>query len=208
VSTTDDTPEAPTPKQRPWPNYLGAGLALTVMVVGVESLLMRQYTPGAGFAWVGVLQVGLLVLPAVVAAVLLFRRIKTGKHYPWLAFSVGAALPWLLFLVLFHGPAVVEYLGRRDFNSEGWMAAVEPPDGLARSQVRIKMVDDLVESGILDGKPRFAVEALLGPDDARRGAGGERYWLGTERVLGLDSEWLRIEYGADDRVRRHRVVSD
>ena len=209
MSERDDTHEDAPAERRHWATYTGLGLALTFMLFAIEGMLTGEQAPGARLPWLPVVRTGLLFLPLAITLFLLGKRITTGRYQPWLAFGVGAALPWILLIAFFMGPPALEYLGRHDFDAAAWRSAVEPPSGIGRSEIRIKMVDDLIASGILDGMYRKEVEALLGPDDGRGGGGAERYWLGPERgFISIDGEWLSIRYFDNDRVKDYRLITD
>jgi hypothetical protein len=123
----------------------------------------------------------------------------------------------VLLLSFLFGPSLVEYLSRIDFDSDDWKAAASQ-EGRGPTKERIKMVDDLIASGVLDNKQREEVRAILGPDDGEDGTGhgagyfsdwDDVYWLGPERgFIGIDSEWLVIKYGNDGRVREYRIATD
>lgn len=73
------------------------------------------------------------------------------------------------------------------------------------------MVDDLLATGRLPGRPRAVVAALLGEP---RPTSYFReydlvYWLGPERgVISIDSEWLVLTLDAAGRVADARLVTD
>jgi len=102
-----------------------------------------------------------LSAPLAKAGHLCLRCFVTKERRPWLAFTLGAAGPWALMVGVLFGPSFLEYLGRREFDSEAWQAV-----STRRTQERIKMVDDLIDSGVLDHLPRARVAELLGDDDS------------------------------------------
>jgi len=159
----------------------------------------------------------LLAAPWAFAALLLAKQLLLAQRTHWFAFGLGAAMLWVLLIgyFLFAQP-IAEYFKHRDFDAAAWRAA--PPDFSTRRSeaARLWMVDDLVSSGVLDGNSRAEVLALLGPDDGPHGTGWLRstwpgwdalYWLGPTFVP-VDSEWLAIRYGADERVLEYKIVVD
>ncbi|NIJ21207.1 hypothetical protein FHS95_002910 [Sphingomonas naasensis] len=98
------------------------------------------------------------------------------------------------------------YSPARPFDAAAWRQVAT-----SDNHVRLTMVDQLVESGQLDGLIRPQVLELLGPPD-----GGPYfrdwdfvYWLGPERgFMSIDSEWLVLRMGSDGRVSEYRVVRD
>jgi hypothetical protein len=107
---------------------------------------------------------------------------------------------------------LVERWNRTDFDSAAWKAT---DFRFSADAVRIRMVDDLLRSHDFAGMTRERVLSLLGPDD-REGFGAGYfpdwdlvYWLGPERGwIRIDSEWLVLRLGPDDRVVEHRLVTD
>jgi len=111
------------------------------------------------------------------------------------------------FLALAGFPDVEEWLLRKSFNSATW----KDPDSVAKEQIRIRMVDDLLVNHDLVGMQRSDVVALLGePKQASYFKEYDLvYWLGDERtVVGIDSEWLCIKLTADGRVSSRVVLTD
>jgi hypothetical protein len=117
-----------------------------------------------------------------------------------LALAAGA-----LALGLAAGAAYLTgYLPVRAFSSAEWKSP-------AADGVRLSMLDPLLWTHRLRGMSREQVLALLGPPDP---TGYFRewdyvYWLGDERGLfRIDSEWLVLRFGKDDRVSEWAVVRD
>lgn len=73
------------------------------------------------------------------------------------------------------------------------------------------MVNALMWSGRLDGESRAAVLGQLGPphDGPYFRDHDLVYYLGDERgLMGIDSEWLVIDFDRDGKVASYAVVSD
>lgn len=94
----------------------------------------------------------------------------------------------------------------RAFDAAAWRA-VSRSDDFSRQE----MVGSLLWSDTIEGMSRAEVLALLGPD-CECGYFAEWdlvYWLGPERSLvGIDSEWLVIDFDAAGRYDRHALVTD
>jgi len=79
-------------------------------------------------------------------------------------------------------------------------------------KTRYRIADRLVTSGRLDGMNRQEVIALLGDpvtDVTRMGKHDLIYVLGPERnFIGLDFEWLLIDFDHSGRVSRIEVATD
>jgi hypothetical protein len=90
------------------------------------------------------------------------------------------------------------------FSATGWKRAL----GKNAKDLRLSMVDDLLERHVLTGKRRSEVVSLLGEPDTT-GYFKEFdmvYYLGPQRV-GLDSEWLVLRTD-DNVVQEVRVLTD
>ncbi len=110
------------------------------------------------------------------------------------------------FLLLFGGLGLIvwnNHLTR--FDSERWKTA----ELYGASKARQRMVEDLLQKFPLSGMSEEEVHELLGPqsDPTYFKAYDLRYWLGPERGLGVDSEWLVIRLN-DGRVAEYRIVTD
>ena len=190
-----------------WPGYFVGGVGLTVASIAVASVLgpivSDWSVPLAASLFYGVV----LLAPFAKAAQLVGRRFVFGTRCPWFAFALGVAAPWLLIGGVLLAPSALDYMGRKEFDAAAWRRARVTGD-----HERIRMVDDLIDSGKLDGLSRDDVEALLGPDEQGSGFFAEWdavYWLGPERSLfSIDSEWLVIRYGGDGLVQTYRTVRD
>lgn len=79
---------------------------------------------------------------------------------------------------------------------------------------RLRMVDDLISTGILDGMSLPKLLDLLGPPDDQKfpftnGQHYIRYYLGPERgFFRIDSEWLFISLDGEERVQRYWLYRD
>ena len=92
------------------------------------------------------------------------------------------------------------------FDSVAWQAHAQVQQG-----VRLKMADRLVAWRTLQGKTRQQVVDLLGkPSDEGYFRNWDLvYWLGNEGgFISIDSEWLVVRLGKDDRVADCRIVKD
>lgn|GEM_PF-1039074 len=204
-----DAPDAAGGSKGPllWPGYLVGGFLLTVASV-VVAFWIGPVIEGWNAPLLTTLFYGVVLsAPLAKAGHLCLRCFVTKERRPWLAFTLGAAGPWALMVGVLFGPSFLEYLGRRDFDSEAWQAV-----STRRTQERIKMVDDLIDSGVLDHLPRARVAELLGDDDSDSGYFADWdvvYWLGDERsFFSIDSEWLVIRFDDGGRVRDYRLVRD
>lgn len=148
-------------------------------------------------------------LPVVLLAALIVLRLLRGPVYRPVAFALGGAALYLAVVgLLLLDPVVDSYQHQIPFDSQQWKArqAEDPlwPD-------RLQMVDDLLARIPLSGLPKARVIELLGPGDQ---TGYFRdwqlvYWLGPERgLIRIDSEWLVIRLGDDERVVDSRLVRD
>jgi hypothetical protein len=102
-----------------------------------------------------------------------------------------------------------ELASRRRFDQEAWWRAGYAATGA--EPVRLRMVDDLLQRRLLDGKTRAEVIALLGPppETAYFREYDLVYWLGPERsIFSIDSEWLGIRLGPDGRVAEAVLLRD
>ncbi len=146
--------------------------------------------------------------PMGVLAILLAIRVARGPIVRPLAFAGGIVVFWV-FLAgsFFIGPAVQDYAHRREFEPAGWRKN-ERTD--AMRPTRITMVDDLLARHRLRGLSSDSVGRLLGPGDSTSywPEWDLVYWLGPERGLGVDSEWLVLRFAADSTVSEFEVVRD
>jgi hypothetical protein len=117
----------------------------------------------------------------------------------WMIAGAGAALlpGWVVWRIRYPG---------RPFDPVAWQDPVRVEQG-----VRLAMADRLVAWGTLRGKTRPQVVKLLGKpsDEGYFRSWDLVYWLGPERgFLSIDSEWLVLRLGRDDRITEYRIVRD
>jgi hypothetical protein len=121
----------------------------------------------------------------------------------WMMGCLGA----LVFSVLALGAGgawLGGYLPVQPFSSAKWK---DP----ANDGVRISMIDALVHTHRLKGMHRDEVIELLGPvpDTGYFQEWDAVYRLGIQRgFIRLDSEWLVLRFGPDDRVTEWAIVRD
>ena len=143
-------------------------------------------------------------IPLIVFVGILVACIRK-KHLAGVLFyaiGVGASacLLWGVCMAdLFVMPKISEYVNRMPFDSESWKNAEV---GDRENPVRLRMVNDLLETYSLEGMSREEIEELLGwcsDYDCQ-------YWLGPERgVLRWDSEYLVIVFKNDSVIDVKRV---
>jgi hypothetical protein len=101
-----------------------------------------------------------------------------------------------------------EHLRRIPFDSASWQ---DERQVVGHDPVRIRMVDDLINSRLLDHRSRNEVEKLLGPVPPEHYFQEYDlvYWLGPERdFMGIDSEWLVIKFDKNGIVSEYRLARD
>jgi hypothetical protein len=117
--------------------------------------------------------------------------------------------PYLMLFGTIGWQGLEERMARRPFEPAAWRAATAYP--VDAEPLRLRMVDDLLERRLLDGRTRAEVVALLGAPPA---TGYFRdydlvYLLGPERsFLSIDSEWLGVRFGPDGRVAEAALLRD
>lgn len=157
-----------------------------------------------------------LVLPVCVTVGYIVYGTLKRRSVPWVSYLLGAALPWVLALGLYTISTPEPWLRTRSFDAERWREAAATREAWFEP-TRVAMVDDLIESHLLEGLDRDAILDLLGPDDDEDGTGYRPGWyqawdlyycLGNHRVaMGMDDEWLLI--GLDNgRVAEVRLHTD
>lgn len=86
------------------------------------------------------------------------------------------------------------------------------PSIFSWESIRLRMVDDLLQNVVLQGKSAIEVDALLGPPDDTPYFAAPNHWvyhLGQERhPFGIDSEWLLLVLDLDDCVAQAKIVRD
>lgn len=120
------------------------------------------------------------------------------KHSTWLVLLVAASI--VLAVV-----KLAVYPGR-DFDPILWSDTAQIESG-----VRLGMADRLLSDGVLVGRTRAEVVAMLGepPPTGYFAEWDLVYWLGPERgYISIDSEWLVARLGSDGRVTEARLVRD
>jgi hypothetical protein len=103
-----------------------------------------------------------------------FRKFFSGAFLLWTGFAIiGAVVFWA-----FYGGDFKEWLHRQRFDAVAWR---EARDG--RSEIRIRMIDDLLSRHDFRGLTRKDVVAVLGePDETEYFRNWDMvYWLGPER---------------------------
>lgn len=110
----------------------------------------------------------------------------------------GTALAWASFKF--------GYMPRASFDGDKWELSSD-----TKGHPRLTIVDSLIESGLLDGKSREDVFALLGhpPETGYFRDWDAVYWLGPERgFIRIDSEWLVIRFDDAGRVYEYQLMRD
>jgi hypothetical protein len=157
-------------------------------------------------------------LPWVAAAVVLVLRVGRGPRIAVLSCLAGLATPYLAIMAFLLGSPVIEaWWHEQPFDAVAWRNQDEKIDSISPGMwpARLCMVDDLIESGRLDGLTREAVVSLLGEPLPRGSfpAGAMHtdmhYYLGPERGLfRIDSEWLFIDLDAKGVVEHYSIYRD
>jgi hypothetical protein len=132
--------------------------------------------------------------------------------------ALGLALATLLILMSpYIVPAIVTAVKDRwkriSFDSSTWKKSLIRDRGrgyLRNHPVRQLMVDDLLRRHELVGMPLSEVVSLLGKPTTRYSRYDLAYILGNERGgwFAIDSEWLVIRFGPDQRVQEARLAVD
>ncbi len=94
----------------------------------------------------------------------------------------------------------------RAFDAAAWNDKAQVESG-----VRLSMADRLLADGVLVGRTRAEVVAMLGepPPTGYFAEWDLVYWLGPERgFISIDSEWLVARLGSDGRVTHAQLVRD
>jgi len=101
------------------------------------------------------------------------------------------------------GDGLFVLLPRRHFDPGLWKNAA------TFSSVRLRMADDLIGSGKLQGLTRAEIFSLLSepPKTDYFKEYDLVYYLGPERSsISIDSEWLVVKFGQDGRVAKAAIV--
>lgn len=129
-------------------------------------------------------------LPFIYVGYMSLRAIKQKRFLPilWSIFGAIIIPYFLLFCSLFLVPRTVEYLGQTKFDSELWQKAEDV------SNIRTKMVNDLLKTQHLEGMSRNQINKLLGvPKRNTTHCDCYIYYLGPERgVLSIDLNILKL----------------
>ena len=108
----------------------------------------------------------------------------------WIIGFVAAIFVLAVSLFIF-GPSINSYVQEVPFNSDQWKANLENHNNLKQ-----KMVPDLLSRYTLKGMSKDEIETLLGkPSQTAYFKDYDYvYWLGPEKGMGVDSEWLGIKF--------------
>lgn len=141
----------------------------------------------------------------------LFRR--HGRKLLLLGFVVLvaflAASPFLTLFCSIAADRLEERWNRLSFDATAWKASLSSPK--TSDPIRLRMVDDLLRRHPFIGMSRGDLIALLGtpPKTGYFTDYQFVYWLGPERgYMSIDSEWLAVRFGPDDRVSAAQIVRD
>ena len=124
---------------------------------------------------------------------------------------LGVLLPYGLFSC-----ALPELARRERFDPAAWKSEAAKAAEYPASSHRLRQVDHLIDSGLLQGKSRAEVLALLGPDDRVERVRSLRvpfpdwdaaYWLGPMWIP-VDDWWLVIRFDAGGRVSERPIQGD
>jgi len=124
-----------------------------------------------------------------------------------ISLSVVASL--VAFTLLIFQTPIEGWIKAATFDSSEWKARAL--DGDIMWPTRLRMIDDLMGRGLLDGATRQEVEQLLGEPDELGflRAGDIAYELGPERsFIRIDSDWLVIQFGSTGIVEDVVIVPD
>jgi len=123
-----------------------------------------------------------------------------------------AASPFLMLFGSIAADALKERRRRLPFDSAAWKTSLSVLGDMGdTAPIRLRMVDDLLRRQALVGKSREELTALLGTPPKTNYFQDYQlvYWLGPERgFMSIDSEWLAVRLGSDDRVSEARIVRD
>lgn len=152
--------------------------------------------------------------PGVILLIILIVRIKKGPQIKVGFYFLGTVLPGILlagFILL--GPPFENYMNQEEFNDTLWRTHVKDPEDFMWPN-KLKMVDSLLESKILDGLNRKEVIKLLGPPTSDTSPEHKKqdeiyYYLGPERgFIRIDSEWLSISFDENGKVKKYWLWRD
>lgn len=152
--------------------------------------------------------------PWVLLFFVLIARIKKGLQVKIGFYCLGTALPIVLLTgyILLRSP-IENYMNQEDFDAALWRNS----DKVTEDHMwpnKLKMVDSLIESKILDNLNREEVTNLLGTPTSDfspkyKNKNEIYYYLGPERgFISIDSEWLSISFDEKGRVRKYWLWRD
>lgn len=124
------------------------------------------------------------------------------KWYFWTCWAVVTPLLYFLIVVAFMNYSFPPRASV-EFSSDQW---------IQNKEIRIQMIDDLIDKQLLDSKNEEQVVTILGipEEDSPYFQSTDReliYYLGRESGIGVDSEWLLIWF-ENGRVSSYRVTTD
>ncbi len=193
----------------------GLLLATLCLVVSFQWMNIVPYDSFDGQpVWLKGLSYVVVWLPWIAFSIVLVLRVAKGRTIHVAFHFFGTATPLAVIIGwLFLGTACANLIHHKKFDSELWRKqdtiehnAFWPP--------RLCMVDDLISSHALDGLAEHEVIQLLGsPHDKGFPFGSAQcdmhYYLGPERgFVRIDSEWLFITFGHDQKVHRYWLYRD
>lgn len=125
------------------------------------------------------------------------------KYVLWvLAIVIASYILLVAFIV--SGPQLKSYIEQTPFDSTEWKKSTHRSDN-----VKQKMVHDLLKNHKLEGMSVEDIDKLLGkpPVTDYFKDYDYVYWLGPERGMGVDSEWLGIKF-QEGKVIRADILRD
>jgi hypothetical protein len=128
------------------------------------------------------------------------------------AFVGGSGTVIVAVIRAYSGDTVYE----RSFDSRRWLAQGWQATATKESNfhtIRQEMVDDLLARHLHAGLSQDEVLRILGPsepDPYFKSPDPEAwiYWLGAERGVGVDSEWLFVSFDGQGNLRRAFLATD
>ncbi|MFB0919488.1 MAG: hypothetical protein QMB62_01190 [Oscillospiraceae bacterium] len=121
------------------------------------------------------------------------KQIKRAKRFNYTVFVIFTIIAVII------GVSVIKYEVRHEYSPSKW--AKSPSH-------RIEIVNDMLSETEMKGMTKAQVIALLGKESDSNANDTEdtmTYYLGVERGLTSDSEWLKI-YFTDGRVSNYKVT--
>jgi hypothetical protein len=153
-------------------------------------------------------------IPVASMLVVIGLRFFRGAKVKVFSYIFGLAAPFFTMIaIISFGPTISGYIYQEDFDAVEWRAQdrsfsdpMWPP--------RLRMVDNLISSGRLNGLSETEVFELLGPPQEKGfpyGVAKEdtHYYLGPERgIVRMDSEWLVIRFNSEGKVEKYWIYRD